>query len=72
MSSRNELACENKGKQAKKASFLLPRPYVGCQQKVWLGLKVDFPHLKRSGLKMELPTLNDLIKKNSSQTYPAT
>lgn len=35
----------SESKQAKRASFLLLYPYIGCQQ-VWPKLKVDLPTLK--------------------------
>jgi hypothetical protein len=47
-------------------SFPLPCLYIGCQQKVWLRLNAN---LKRAGLKVGLPTSNDLIK-GKKKTLP--
>jgi hypothetical protein len=48
-------------RQRAKASFLQVL-YIDFQKKLCPGKK--FSHLKRSGLKVGLPTSNDLIKKN--------
>jgi hypothetical protein len=63
---RDGLASETKGKQAASRSFPLPCPLY------WLPasgvqIKGGSSQLRGSGLKVSLPTLNDLIKKITSQ-----
>lgn len=51
--------CEDSEDKQVESKLLPPGPYIGCHPKVWSRFKVD------------LPTLNDLIKKKDlSQVYP--
>jgi hypothetical protein len=43
---KNRLDSKSEGKQAKRASFLLPGLYSGSQKEVWLRLKADHPTSK--------------------------
>ena len=69
---------KNESKQAKtqQASFFCAL-YVDCQQNVWSRFKDGSSHFKDNGLKVGLPTSNDLIKtkrkkeRNPSEVYPA-
>jgi hypothetical protein len=54
----------DQGQTGKEQSVFLPCPLYRLPQKVWPRLKLDLPNSKKkSGLKVGLPTSNNLIKK---------
>jgi hypothetical protein len=55
-----------KGKQAESNSFLLPHSLHSLPAEGVVQTEGGSSHLKRSGLKVSLPSSNYLIKKNSS------
>jgi hypothetical protein len=58
---------------SRRASVLLPCPFHRLPAEAVAQIEGGSPHLKRSILKVGLPTSNDLIKKrNPSQVYPTT
>lgn len=62
-------ASKSESKQIKRASLLLPWPPYSLPVEGVAQVKGESPHLKRSGIKVGLPTLNNVVKKKIPHKY---